>query len=63
MYMLSVTRCGGALCPPPPDRNLKNNAWIDTIILDTLRDSSFNRNQPMKSGDHAEKYNMELPTS
>jgi len=51
--------CGGGAelrgcAPPPPDRNL-NTDVVDTMILNTLGDSPFNRNQPMKSDDQAEE--------
>jgi hypothetical protein len=44
-------REGGCHAAAPPNRNLKNTDFVDTMTLNILCDLSFSQNQPLKSAD------------
>jgi hypothetical protein len=47
--MQKCTQGGGAV--GPPNRNLKNTYFVETMITNVLRDLPFSGNQPLKSAD------------
>ena len=43
--------CAQVGLPQPPNRNIKNKGFVDTVISIVLRDLPFSRNKSLKSAD------------